>query len=76
MQDPTFLGPNGSGVDVLLGNGDGTFQAAVSYAAGYSPSSVAVAGDFNGDVRRPLVRQKELSEAMLAPRSVPSVAAS
>jgi hypothetical protein len=35
-------------VDILLGNGDGTFQPAVSYAAGYSPSSVAVA-DFNGD---------------------------
>ena len=38
----------GSTVDVLLGNGDGTFQAAQSYAAGPSPSFVAVA-DFNGD---------------------------
>ena len=36
------------GVSVLLGNGNGTFQAAVNYAAGLSPSSVAV-GDFNGD---------------------------
>jgi FG-GAP-like repeat len=35
-------------VIVLLGNGDGTFQAAQSYAAGPHPSSVAVA-DFNGD---------------------------
>ena len=33
---------------MLLGNGNGTFQAAVSYGAGMSPSSVAV-GDFNGD---------------------------
>jgi hypothetical protein len=33
---------------VLLGNGDGTFQAATSYAAGDRPASVAV-GDFNGD---------------------------
>ena len=35
-------------VSVLLGNGNGTFQAAVNYAAGTYPSSVAV-GDFNGD---------------------------
>jgi hypothetical protein len=36
-----------SGLSVLLGNGDGTFQAAVTYA-GFGPDSVAV-GDFNGD---------------------------
>jgi hypothetical protein len=35
-------------VSVLLGNGDGTFQAAHSYAAGLGPKSVAV-GDFNSD---------------------------
>ena len=35
-------------VSVLLGNGDGTFQAAVNYGAGTNPNSVAV-GDFNGD---------------------------
>src|SRR6266404_4863250 len=34
-------------VSVLLGNGDGSFQAAQTYAAGLGPSSVAV-GDFNG----------------------------
>ena len=33
---------------ILLGNGDGTFQAAVSYGAGMTLFSVAV-GDFNGD---------------------------
>ena len=33
---------------VLLGNGDGTFQTAVSYGAGSRPRVVAV-GDFNGD---------------------------
>jgi hypothetical protein len=35
-------------VSVLLGKGDGAFQAAPSFAAGSGPSSVAV-GDFNGD---------------------------
>ena len=35
-------------MSVLLGNGDGTFQAAVNYAVGNAPYSVAV-GDFNGD---------------------------
>src|SRR5262249_54173396 len=35
-------------VSVLLSNGDGTFQAARSFAAGSGPSSVAV-GDVNGD---------------------------
>lgn len=41
-------GPNGS-VGVLLGNGDGTFQAAVCYSSGgIEATSVAVA-DVNGD---------------------------
>jgi hypothetical protein len=35
-------------VSVLLGNGDGSFQAAGSYSAGISPGSVAV-GDFRGN---------------------------
>ncbi len=33
---------------VLLGNGDGSFQAARNFPAGTFPQSVAV-GDFNGD---------------------------
>jgi hypothetical protein len=37
-----------SGVSILLGNGDGTFQAPVHYVAGIGPRGVAV-GDFNGD---------------------------
>src|SRR5216683_983147 len=40
---PTYLDGN---VSVLLGNGDGTFQAARNFGAGTSPHSVAV-GDFN-----------------------------
>jgi hypothetical protein len=40
---------NGNGtVSVLLGNGDGSFQASRNFSAGTSPHSVAV-GDFNGD---------------------------
>jgi len=35
-------------VDVLLGNGDGTFQASTPYIVGGYPESVA-AGDYNGD---------------------------
>jgi FG-GAP-like repeat/Abnormal spindle-like microcephaly-assoc'd, ASPM-SPD-2-Hydin len=38
----------GSSVSILLGNGDGTFAPAVSYAVGSSPDFV-VAADFNGD---------------------------
>jgi streptogramin lyase len=35
-------------VSVLLGNGDGSFQSHVDYAAGFSPRAVAI-GDFTGD---------------------------
>ncbi len=39
----------GGSVGVLLGNGDGTFQAAVPYGShGYYPDSIAIA-DMNGD---------------------------
>jgi hypothetical protein len=41
-------------VSVLLGNGDGTFQAPVTFAAGGEPLSVAV-GDFHGDGRPDLI---------------------
>ena len=39
------VGPN---VGILLGNGDGTFQPAKTFNAGFGPGSVVVA-DFNGD---------------------------
>ena len=35
-------------VSVLLGNGDGTFQAQQTFATGYAPVSLAL-GDVNGD---------------------------
>jgi len=41
-------------VSILLGNGDGTFQAALDVAAGKNPFSIAV-GDFNGDGRPDIV---------------------
>jgi hypothetical protein len=37
-----------SGIEVLKGNGDGSFQKPVYYAGGKSPITM-VAGDFNGD---------------------------
>ena len=42
-------------VSILLGNGDGTFQAPVPYLAGGSPVGGVVTGDFNGDGRLDLV---------------------
>ena len=41
-------------VSVLLGNGDGTFQGAVTYAVGSDPTSIGV-GDFNGDGKLDIV---------------------
>jgi FG-GAP-like repeat/FG-GAP repeat len=50
LEQPTPLGT----VSILLGQGDGTFQAAPAVAVGRDPRSVAV-GDFNGDRRLDLV---------------------
>jgi hypothetical protein len=48
-------------VSVLLGNGGGTFQAAVAFAAGDFPISVAVA-DFDGDSVPDLVTANDRSD--------------
>ena len=50
----TIPNPGNGNVSVMLGNGDGTFQAAVPYIAGTTPESVAVA-DLNGDGKLDLV---------------------
>jgi hypothetical protein len=49
---------NTTTASVFLGNGDGTFQAAVNYGAGNSPDFVAV-GDFNRDGKLDLVVANE-----------------
>ena len=41
---------NGSSISVVLGNGDGTFQPAVSFFVGGDSHSIAV-GQLSGDVR-------------------------
>ncbi|PYI80266.1 MAG: hypothetical protein DME26_21920, partial [Verrucomicrobia bacterium] len=53
----------GSSVSVLLGNGDGTFQAAVNYSAQEGPLSTAV-GDFNGDGKPDLAVANDLSASV------------
>ena len=40
--------PGGNSISVLLGNGDGTFQAQTVYTTDTAPEGIAV-GDFNGD---------------------------
>ena len=39
----------GYGVDVLLGNGDGTFQTAVLFSSGVGPGASVAVADVNGD---------------------------
>jgi hypothetical protein len=51
--DLVATNPNGN-ISVLLGQGDGTFQAPVDYPAGVGPTAIAV-GDFNGDGKLDLV---------------------
>jgi hypothetical protein len=48
LPDLAVANRSSNNVSVLLGNGDGTFQAARNFAAGTNPTAVAV-GDFNGD---------------------------
>jgi len=49
---------------VVLGNGDGTFQAAVNYGAGVGPRPVAV-GDLNGDGKPDLAVADEAGVSVL-----------
>jgi len=53
-KDLAVAGAGSGVVSILLGNGDGTFQPHVDYAAGAFPCFLAVA-DFNGDGKLDLV---------------------
>lgn len=63
--DLAIADPNGNEVSVLLGNGDGTFQAAKQYPVN-APYSLAV-GDMNGDgIVDLVVLQQEASSGYLS----------
>ena len=47
--DLVVANDNSNSVGVLLGNGDGTFQAAKTYSSGFSDPSGVVIADVNGD---------------------------
>ena len=47
--DVAFTSSSGYGLSVMLGNGDGTFQAAVKYGSTNAYYVGLLAGDFNGD---------------------------
>ena len=55
-------------VSVLLGDGDGSFQAARSFGVGNLPTSVAV-GDFNGDGLPDLAVTNSISDNVSVPLS-------
>jgi CSLREA domain-containing protein len=57
-------GGTGGNIDVLLGNGDGTFQSPVTYASGNGSTWALVLGDFNGDGNLDLVTSGEGSGAI------------
>jgi hypothetical protein len=46
--DVAAINFSSNSVSILLGQGDGTFTAAVNYTVGQAPYGLAV-GDFNGD---------------------------
>jgi len=60
--------PKGA-ITILLGNGDGTFQAPLATAAPGSPTSLAT-GDFNGDGRLDLTFTEYLTASRTADLSV------
>ncbi len=51
----------GNDVSVLLGNGDGTFQAPVTFATGGTPRLVAIA-DVDGNTANDLLGARETGE--------------
>jgi Bacterial Ig-like domain (group 3)/FG-GAP-like repeat/Abnormal spindle-like microcephaly-assoc'd, ASPM-SPD-2-Hydin len=68
--DLAVANQSSNSVSVLLGNGDGTFQAASIYVTGTVPVSVAV-GDFNGDGALDLVTANRTSNTISILRGIP-----
>src|SRR5207244_12659731 len=62
-QDLILANAVDSSVSILLGNGDGTFQARMDFAAGNTPIAVAAA-DFNGDGKLDLALSDHLGETV------------
>jgi hypothetical protein len=54
-----FPSHNDTGVSVLLGNGDGTFQSPSAYSGLFEPDAIAT-GDFNGDKKLDLAVTDDL----------------
>src|SRR5438874_6702986 len=63
VQDLAVTNFDSNTISVLLGNGDGTFRAAPTVAAGASPFAVA-GGDFNGDGRPDLADRNSVAKGM------------
>jgi Bacterial Ig-like domain (group 3)/FG-GAP-like repeat/FG-GAP repeat len=57
-------GCSNSSVSVLLGNGDGTFQAAVSYGAGGEGAQSVVVADVNGDGKPDIIVANNFSNTV------------
>ncbi len=55
VANATQSGPNNGLVSILIGNGDGTFKAAVNYDSGGNEPSHIASGDFNADGKLDLV---------------------
>jgi hypothetical protein len=63
IPDIAVVNENSNNVSVLLGNGDGTFQAAVNYTVGTSPSAIT-AVDLNHDGVPDLAVADELGQTI------------
>jgi len=62
LADLAMLNGSSSTINVRLRNADGTYQPALTYAAGPSPGAIAV-GDFNGDGRSDIFVVNNLSSS-------------
>jgi hypothetical protein len=72
IQDLVTCNPQDNTVSVLLGNGDGTFQQARTFAAGPTPTYVAylAVGDFTGNGKLDIVTANQGSVSYSATLSL------